>query len=319
VLSGFLLARPWLIAAATAGPGPSVTVYAWRRVLRILPAYYLTVVLAFALVQKHTPVHAGDWLRHAALLQIYHLGWERQGLTQTWSLCTEAAFYVVLPLLGWAALAATRRWGWSPRLLLGGCAALMVVPVGWYAYIHATGMSAFSSAGLWLPGYMGWFAGGMALAVVRVHLDHRTPGPSSRWWYVEDVGRQPGVSWTLAGAVFLLALTPLAGPRAIGLPTAGQLVMKSVIYLVATVFLVLPAVFGQAPITGALFANRPMRFYGRVSYSVFLLHLVVLIGVVKVLGNGPFAGSTFQVAVLTLAATIPLAAFCYRWIERPFM
>jgi len=47
VLSGFLLFGPWVKAAATGGPPPSVRRYAWRRVLRIMPAYVVTVLVAY--------------------------------------------------------------------------------------------------------------------------------------------------------------------------------------------------------------------------------------------------------------------------------
>ena len=125
--------------------------------------------------------------------------------------------------------------------------------------------------------------------------------------------------WTLAAAVFLIAITPLGGPRAVGLPTAGQLATKSTTYLVVTVLLVLPAVFGRTPADDGVFANRPMRWYGQISYSVFLLHLTVLVEAHRLLGNGLFSGSTFQLAVLTFCGTLPLAALSYRLVERPFM
>src|SRR5436190_14296516 len=42
VLSGFLLFRPYALAAATGGTRPSTPRYLWRRAVRILPAYWLT-------------------------------------------------------------------------------------------------------------------------------------------------------------------------------------------------------------------------------------------------------------------------------------
>ncbi len=57
----------------------------------------------------------------------------------------------------------------------------------------------------------------------------------------------------------------------------------------------------------AVFANRPMRWLGERSYSVFLLHLVVLEGAMNVLGYRMFTGSATAVWVLTMAGTIVLA------------
>ncbi len=47
VLSGFLLFGPWVRAAASGGPPPSVRRYAWHRVRRIMPAYVVTVLAAY--------------------------------------------------------------------------------------------------------------------------------------------------------------------------------------------------------------------------------------------------------------------------------
>jgi len=48
VLSGFLLFGPWVKAAASGGEPPSVRRYAWHRVRRIMPAYLVTVLVAYA-------------------------------------------------------------------------------------------------------------------------------------------------------------------------------------------------------------------------------------------------------------------------------
>src|ERR1700752_65336 len=49
VLSGFLLFGPWVRAAAQDRPPPSVARYAWHRVRRIMPAYVITVVVAYVI------------------------------------------------------------------------------------------------------------------------------------------------------------------------------------------------------------------------------------------------------------------------------
>ena len=50
VLSGFLLFRPWVKSAATGGPPPSLSRYARHRVRRIMPAYVITVLIAYVAV-----------------------------------------------------------------------------------------------------------------------------------------------------------------------------------------------------------------------------------------------------------------------------
>src|SRR3954451_21181803 len=49
VLSGFLLSRPWFLAAARGEERPSTRHYLWKRALRILPLYWVVVVAALVL------------------------------------------------------------------------------------------------------------------------------------------------------------------------------------------------------------------------------------------------------------------------------
>jgi peptidoglycan/LPS O-acetylase OafA/YrhL len=51
VLTGFLLFRPCVRAAAAGAPPPSLRRYAFHRVRRIAPAYVVVVLVAYALYQ----------------------------------------------------------------------------------------------------------------------------------------------------------------------------------------------------------------------------------------------------------------------------
>ena len=52
VISGFLLYRPWVAARLAATAPPSTRVYALRRALRILPAYWVALVLIVLLLGR---------------------------------------------------------------------------------------------------------------------------------------------------------------------------------------------------------------------------------------------------------------------------
>ena len=70
VISGFLLYRPFVAARAPrAGPRPSTARYARRRVLRIVPAYWvaLTVLAVFPGIAG---VFSDDWWRYYFFLQL---------------------------------------------------------------------------------------------------------------------------------------------------------------------------------------------------------------------------------------------------------
>jgi peptidoglycan/LPS O-acetylase OafA/YrhL len=110
VLSGFLLALPWMRSAQAAAPGPSAGRFYRRRMRRILPAYYVHVALLFALILPL--LHGGYALlqgglgalnlaAHAGLMHFLHPGSAGSlGLNMAlWSLSIEAQFYLLLPLL----------------------------------------------------------------------------------------------------------------------------------------------------------------------------------------------------------------------------
>ena len=129
VLSGFLLFGPWVKAAAAGGPAPSVRRYAWHRVRRIMPAYVVTVLVAYLVYHFRTagPNPGHTWMglfRNLTLTQIYTdhylYSYLHQALTQMWSLAVEVAFYVVLPLLAYLLLVVLCRRQWRPALLLAG-------------------------------------------------------------------------------------------------------------------------------------------------------------------------------------------------------
>lgn len=316
VLSGFLLARPWLIALATGTARPSVRVYAWRRLLRIMPAYLLAVVVAFVLVPGTPGPGVMDLLRHLTFTQVYEIGWLRSGLTQTWSLCIEVTFYALLPLLaavGW-------RWSkrrWRPGGLLLGCAAVGAVSGAWDLLIHVNGWYLYTSASTWLPGYLDWFAAGMAMAVVQVDLSVRAS--SRRRWlrWAPELGRSWGVCWTMAAALFVLSATPIAGPTGINTATGGQAVTKNLLYCAIAVLCAWPLVFAPGNRAELLLAHRTPRRLGEISYSIFLLHLIVLQLVFNALGYSPFSGSALVLFGLTTVLSIAVAGLSYRFVEVP--
>jgi peptidoglycan/LPS O-acetylase OafA/YrhL len=312
-LSGFLLGRPWLIAAASGAERPLWRVYAWRRVLRILPAYWVTVVAAMVLLPENQSASAADWLHQLTLVQIYQISWFRPGLTQTWSLCTEVAFYLLLPLLGELVVRACHKHQWRPRVLLCGCAALGAASVGWILLISATGWALTTAAVFWLPGFLVWFAAGMALAVVHVDVE-RHP---QRWPRFRSAASSAGSCWLLALAALAVAATPVGGAKSIGLTAAGTGITKALIYTLIAGLLIAPCVFGAARLPQLVLANPVVRWVGVVSYSIFLTHLIVLDWVMRLLGYQLFTGSATQVFLATLAGTLVISAALYRVVEVP--
>lgn len=313
-LSGFLLFLPHVRRWLAGEPAPSARAYLWRRAVRILPAYWLTVVVCFLVLPGNADVSVADVARHALLVQGYQAGTLREGLTQTWSLATEAAFYVVLPLLAPLVLGPRRGTPVLRRPVLV-LAALGLLTVAWLLGSRVVDPEGTLPSGAWLPGTIGWFAAGMLVALLRAACE-RDAG-AVRW--VRDIASAPFTCWLLALFVLLVATTPVAGPRLL-LPTTGwEMVWKFALYGTVALLVLVPLTMVDtttSPVPRAL-SRRPLPWLGELSYSVFLWHLLVLALVYRFTGTELFAGGFWRVLGLTLAGTLVVAALSYRLLERP--
>src|SRR3954453_1610518 len=178
VLSGYLL-YPACVRAALARDGRvDVRRYARRRVARIVPAYWVATIGAIALLwgARGTPgvrlPDASDLPLFMVFGQNYSLGTVMRLNPVTWTLCLEAAFYVLLPLLGWVA------WRLGPgsrgrqALLVG---ALIPLGVAWNAVAHAHTWNILATKAL--PAYLPYFAFGMLLALWSEARSERSAPP----------------------------------------------------------------------------------------------------------------------------------------------
>lgn len=312
VLSGFLLSRPWWASAAAGTAPPRVGRYALKRLLRIWPVYLVTVGVALAVVPGNEGAGAADWVASAVLLDTYVDNTLPYGLTQMWSLSVEVAFYVVLPALMWIA---TRRS--QPRsgvvLLVG----MVVLSVAWIVLLAPAldGLREWAP-GLWLPGYLSWFAAGMWLA--RTHARQHAGEARSSW--AVSLGGQPGACWTAALGLLLVAATPVAGPILLEPGTIAQSVTKTLLYAAIGLFVVAAGVWSPA---GGVFRRaasaRVLRHLGHVSYSIFCTHLIVLALVQERMDYDLFSGRFLLMWVLTLGLTLAVSELTYWLVERPGM
>jgi peptidoglycan/LPS O-acetylase OafA/YrhL len=314
VLSGFLLSRPWFLAAALGRREPSTRHYLWKRALRILPLYWVVVVVALLVDPQNDDATTQDWVSQLTLTQLYRPDLLGSSLTQMWSLCTEVAFYVVLPLI---CLVLT---GWRPRTLrlnrvLAGAAVISLAGVAWQVTM-AQIPGREGHYGQWLPGYLPWFMVGLAFAAVSASLAARP-----RAHVLDRIGADLTGCWILAVAVFALACSPLAGPRLLLTPTGWEAGTKVVLYAIAGAFFVLPLVFGperEGPVRRVLCGPVPF-WLGEISYGIFAIHLIVLNQVFLALDLAVFTGRFLTVAVLTIAATLVLATVSFYLFEKPIL
>jgi peptidoglycan/LPS O-acetylase OafA/YrhL len=306
VLSGFLLFGPWVKAVASDGAPPSVRRYTWHRVRRIMPAYVVTVLVAYALYHFRTagPNPGHTWMglfRNLTLSQIYTdnylYSYLHQGLTQMWSLAVEVAFYVVLPPLAYLLLVVLCRRRWRPVLLLTGLSALALITPAWLVLVHTTDFLP-DGARLWLPTYLSWFIGGMMLAVlqpmgVRAYALACVP---------------------LAVACYLIVSTPIAGAPTTSPAELREALFKAAFYAVIATLAVAPLALGDDGIYARFLASRPMVFLGEISYEIFLIHLVTMeLVMVEILRWHIYTGNVAILFLATFVVTIPAAWLLHRF------
>ncbi|MEV0159486.1 peptidoglycan/LPS O-acetylase OafA/YrhL [Nonomuraea fuscirosea] len=300
LLSGLLLYRPWARAVIEDTPRPRPLRYLWRRVLRVMPVYWLVTGLA---LWAWSSFDWTGWAKWMLLLQNFFPGDPvPDGLYQMWTLPIEMSFYVLLPVLAWA-LHRWARGGNRPVRLLAGIAVLPAISV---ATVIAARELAQPQLALLLPYHLVFFACGMAMAVLSVWIGH------SR--VIDSLAPQLLV---LAALLYALLSTGLAGPRTLTLPTLSQSLWRISLETAVAVLVVAPFALASHPgsLRDRVLGNPVCAYLGRISYSFFLWHAPVITLQLKIMGAQPFQGDFASVAVVSFVVTMLLSVGSYHLVE----
>ena len=253
VLSGFLITR--ILLKSRNSPRYFTNFYA-RRVLRIWPVYFAIVLLVFAFerfgrLQAHTTTWG--WLVLATFTQNFYFGaygWDSlpDWLGPTWSLGIEEQFYLVWPLLVRTCSLATLK-----KVCL---AVIFITP-----FIRA------------LVAYY-WHHDDGTLVLTFCRLDTLCFGT------LLAIGFESG-DLRFSNWVQRLSL-PAMALFIISEKFASQLICETFLYSLLAIAFAGTLAVCLAPITArsnrfviALFTFGPLRFVGRVSYCLYLVHEMV--------------------------------------------
>ena len=332
VISGFLLYRPFVAAREAGRRPPRTGRYARRRVLRIVPAYWVALTL-LAIYPGIVGPFSRDWWRYYLFAQLYSHRTVGAGIPVAWTLCVEVSFYIALPLWARAIRRIPLRAG-SGSLLGSELTPLAALAAGGVAVqVAASKLAVSRLVADSLAGQCTWFALGMALAVASVATDARGSGER----FLRTVRTHAGLFWLgaaacLAGVAAVLRpgggftiLLALATKQPLG-KTLGSIALTGGLM----VLLVAPAVFGERAggLPRRVLAAAPLALLGLISYGVYLWHLTVaevlgLRSVTSARGLGLVdrihTARTPILFVLTLAISCAIAALSYRFVELPFL
>jgi peptidoglycan/LPS O-acetylase OafA/YrhL len=166
-ISGFLLYRPFVKARADGRSLPSLRRYGLRRVLRIVPAFWVALTVVTIWFDAIDTRSLEGFVRYYLFLQVYDPDTAVRIVGQAWSLNVEVVFYALLPVWAWWMF----RRQLSVRGELIGLAVLFAASLAWQVFALSHASPADPRDVTWLlvfPNWVDHLAIGMALAVLSV-------------------------------------------------------------------------------------------------------------------------------------------------------
>lgn len=302
VLSGFLLYQAFARASLGNGSPVAFKTYAVRRAARIVPAYYACLIGCIALywlVGLTRLIPAAENLPlFAAFAQNYSTTTVMELNPVVWTLSIEIAMYMLMPLIGLAALRlGPQRLALQSAMLVG----LIAVTVIWNVVVRGNDWMPLGPKVL--PAYLGHFALGMLGAL---WFEHRRAAGQP------PLGAGATASLVAAGVGFV-------GLNAVWREAYGSdytfLVLGGLPAALGFALVIVGAAAGRGPATSWLSA-RPLVWVGLISYGLYLWHLPLLI-VVRQLEILPHALGLRILFVLGISLVV--AALSWRFVEQPMI
>ncbi|MCL4264074.1 MAG: acyltransferase [Anaerolineae bacterium] len=299
ILSSFLLTYPFIKNGEEAMSKDFLLNYAFRRFFRVYPLYFLYILLALVsslvvwkLINTDSPVGIPFVLSPSEFVQHLLL---QQGKGVTWSILVELRFYFVLPIL-----ALTYSILLKNKLLPSIGLTLVLILLSQLIWPPSASLVNDPRLGPYLP----LFLMGSLLAVI-YHNWQKSPLGSDRQktLIIEASG--------LAAIVALLLLIPSIFSYVSGEEVPVNYYHKEYILFGFLWSLVVFACVAGRGVLRKLFENPLLRYLGFISFSAYLLHIIVLYVVYEADIEIPIKGW------VTVGVTIALSHLSWVLIEKP--
>ncbi len=305
VISGFLITSLLLAEVGRTGRVSVASFYA-RRARRILPAacfvIAITVVAAYLRLGSVSGARTANDGRWAAVF-LANVHFIRQGtnyfatglppspLQHYWSLAVEEQFYLVWPTLVLALVLLGRRARLGLRVLHVGIAAVVVASLAWS--IRQSG--AHPTSAYFSPFTRAWELGIGALVAVGAARAARVEEP------IRAIATWVGLALVLFAAFTFTSTTVFPGWAAL-VPVGG------------TALILAGGIGGARRGVSTWLATPPLRWIGRISFSLYLWHWVVF----QIAEQHQSTPLSNQARLACVALTVVLSVATYYAIERPF-
>ncbi len=307
-LSGFVISYPFVRAAVANRKQPSWSTFAWRRFIKIVPSYVLSIAVAYALGYAQVQPNASLGPDLATHLLFVHTWFpDRFGTINgvLWTLAVEVEFYCIFPLV-WFCF---RRSPWLTALVMIAIAWI------WRAYsAHCCFNDLFVHEEN-LPGYLDIFACGMISGYIFVRFGDR----------LRRALRFTAPVFAVAGVAALVALLEnLYGLRLVDQWAEVWQIDKRPLLGVSFAVIALGSLLSPRWWQLVL-DNAVLRFFAAISYNLYLYHQMIARELLAwkippVIGD-PHGDPGWQVhyTQMAFAVTIAQAAAVTYLFERPLL
>jgi peptidoglycan/LPS O-acetylase OafA/YrhL len=327
LISGFLLYRPFVRARLREQPRPATGPYAWRRFLRIAPAYWVALTVITIWLGVSGVFSLEGIPRYYGYAQIYSERTIGGGLPQAWTLCVEITFYAFLPLWAWLIGRVGRRWRGGLRVEVLGLLFLFCFSIVWKLVVLGQGQPdtvRLVPELVALPAYLDHFALGMGLAVLAVWMERRDALPR----VLAPLDRFPGIAWVIALVAFWAVATQIGTTGRFFEPYSDlQYMVRHGLYAVVALGLVIPAAVGNQHrgVVRKVLANPVLLYLGVISYGIYLYGGAATVqlhrwGLTDELAGSHSAFLVFSgLALAGFAFTTLIASTSWFALERPLL
>jgi peptidoglycan/LPS O-acetylase OafA/YrhL len=343
VLSGFLLFMPFAKALLYKTHWPLARVFYMRRVLRIIPGYYVSLFLIILFM--HPEYLLRDHLKYLALFLTLFMDSSRATFRQIngplWTLATEWQFYMLLPLIALGIALVVSRVPIQRRLAAVMFCLLGIIGLGlfiryWgYYYLNhpsetflvprsALDVIVFFSYGI-TGKYTEDFAVGMLISLCYIYSQHPSTDPrfAQRW--------QRLCPWLWGGGILVLVFGAMwhFNGEMHGWPFLNGLYpyyswLSEMLLSIGFGACIAAILYGSAGLKG-IFDGPLLRWVGLISYSLYVWHLPLLILFqtrVLPLFHGMSLNRYAAYSLYWLWALVivfPFAFLSYLIVEKPWM